>query len=207
MRGLLTIRTLLKGLRCDLRQWLGRSIARMRGPRSYQTRLDAGVVASVLVCRINGRLGNAVFLTPLIDRIHAMFPGAVIDLAMSVPPAEGLLKKKPGVRQIIAFPHKGVDMVWRYLSAVRRMRATHYDVVIDPIPESTGGRIVLSLCRASNRIGYANGSQWAPLTHAIPEFPERMHQGAVPVYLLSNILGVPFAEQDIRLALHLQPTE
>jgi hypothetical protein len=179
----------------------------MKGPRDHATRLNPGVVASVLVCRINGRLGNAVFLTPLIDRIHAMFPSAVIDLAMSFPQADGLLKKKPGVRQIIAFPHKGVDMVWRYLSAVRRMRATHYDVVIDPIPESTGGRIVLSLCRASNRIGYANGSQWAPLTHAIAEFPERMHQGAVPVYLLCNVLGVAFNAEDIRLALHLQPTE
>src|ERR1700733_13132338 len=151
MRGLLTIRTRIKGLRCDLRQWAGRSIARMRGPRDYATRLDAGVVASVLVCRINGRLGNAVLLTPLIDRIHALFPGAVIDLAMSFPHAEALLKKKPGVRQIIAFPHKGVDIVWRYFRTVRQIRATHYDVVIDPTPESTGGRIVLSLSRARSR--------------------------------------------------------
>jgi ADP-heptose:LPS heptosyltransferase len=207
MRGLLYISALLKSLRRNSRLLLGHCIARMRGSRDYATRLNPGTVASVLVCRINGRLGNAVFLTPLIDRIHAMFPGAVIDLAMSFPQAQGLLQKKPGVRQIIAFPHKGVDMLWRYLSAVRRMRATHYDIVIDPIPESTGGRIVLSLCRARNRIGYANGSQWAPLTHAIPEFPARMHQAAVPVYLLCNVLGVPFNAEDIRLALHLQPTE
>jgi ADP-heptose:LPS heptosyltransferase len=207
MRGLLYIRTLVKSLRRNGRLVLGRSVARMLGPRNYATRLDAGVVASVLVCRINGRLGNAVFLTPLIDRIHAQFPGAVIDLAMSFPQAQALLQKKPGVRRVIAFPHKGVDMVWRYLCAIRRMRATHYDVVIDPTPESTGGRIVLSLSRARSRVGYSNGSQWAPLTHAIPEFPERMHQGAVPVYLLCNVLGVPFDQQDIRLALHLQQAE
>jgi len=207
MRGLLYIRTLVKRLRRNGRLLLGHSVARMMGPRDYATRLDVEVVSSVLICRINGRLGNAVFLTPLIDRIHAAFPGAVIDLAMSFPQAEALLKKKPGVRQVIAFPHKGVDMVWRYLAAVRRMRATYYDVVIDPTPESTGGRIVLSLSRARSRIGYSNGSQWAPLTHAIPEFPERMHQGAVPVYLLCNVLGIPFESQDIRLALHLQPAE
>jgi len=204
---LLYIRTRVKSLRRHSRLLLGSSIAQLRGPRNYGTRLNAGVISSVLVCRINGRLGNAVFLTPLIDRIHAMFPGAVIDLAMSFPQAQELLKKKPGVRRVIAFPHKGVDMVWRYLSAVLRMRATYYDVVIDPTPESTGGRIVLSLCRARYRIGYANGSQWAPLTHAIPEFPERLHQGAVPVYLLCSVLGAPFRQEDVRLALHLQPTE
>jgi heptosyltransferase III len=207
MRGLLYIRTAVKSLRRNSRLLLGRAVVRMMGPRDYATRLDTGVVSSVLVCRINGRLGNAVFLTPLIDRIHALFPGAAIDLAMSFPHAEALLKKKPGVRRIIAFPHKGVDMVWRYFRAIRQMRATHYDVVIDPTPESTSGRIVLSLSRARNRIGYSNGSQWAPLTHAIPEFPERMHQGAVPVYLLCNVLGVPFDQKDIRLALQLQPAE
>src|SRR4051812_7787035 len=124
MRGLLYIRTLVKSVRRNARLLLGRSVARMMGPRDYATRLDAGVVSSVLVCRINGRLGNAVFLTPLIDRIHALFPGAVIDLAMSFPQAQALLQKKPGVRQIISFPHKGADMVWRYIGAIRRMRAT-----------------------------------------------------------------------------------
>jgi len=207
MRGLLYVRTLIKSLRRNGRLLLGSSIARLMGPRDYAARLNAGVVASVLVCRINGRLGNAVFLTPLIDRIHALFPGAVIDLALSFPQAEALLKKKPGVRQIIAFPHKGLGLLWRYVAAVRRMRATRYDIVIDPIPESTGGRIVLSLSRAKYRIGYANGSQWAPLTHAIPEFPERMHQSAVPAYLLCNVLGVPFEREKVRLSLSLQPGE
>jgi len=177
------------------------------GPRHCATRLNAAGIGSVLVCRINGRLGNAVFLTPLIDQIHAMFPGAVIDLAMSFPQAQTLLQKKPGVRQIIAFPHKGVDLVWRYFAAVRRLRATNYDLVIDPTPESTSGRIVLSLSRARYRIGFLNGSQWAPLTHAIPESPELMHQAIVPVYLLCNILGVPCDQPGVRLSLHLQPSE
>jgi heptosyltransferase-3 len=207
MRGLLYIRTLIKSLRRNGRLLLGTSIARLRGPRDHGTRLKAAGVASVLVCRINGRLGNAVFLTPLIDRIHELFPNAVIDLAMSFPQAEALLEKKPGVRQIIAFPHKGVSLLWRYVAAVRRVRATRYDIVIDPIPESTGGRIVLSLSRAKYRIGYENRSQWAPLTHAIPEFPERLHQGAVPVYLLCTILGAPFEREHVRLSLSLQPGE
>jgi hypothetical protein len=207
MRGLFYFSTLITSLRRNSRLLLGRSVARLMGPRHCATSLNTGGVSSVLICRINGRLGNAVFLTPLIDRIHAMFPGAVIDLAMSFPQAESLLNKKPGIRQVIAFPHKGVDMVWRYLAAVRRMRATRYDVVIDPIPESSGGRIVLSLCRARYRIGYANGSQWAPLTHAIPEYPERMHQSAVPVYLFCNVFGISFEERDVRLALHLQSSE
>jgi hypothetical protein len=80
-------------------------------------------------------------------------------------------------------------------------------MVIDPTPESTGGRIVLSLCRARYRIGFANGSQWAPLTHAVPESPERMHQAMVPVHLFCSVVGVPWHQHDVRLSLNLQPAE
>ena len=203
----LYLRGLSKSFRRNGRLLLGRAVARVLGPTHYATKLQPGGVASVLVCRINGRLGNAMFLTPLIDRIHEMFPGAAIDLAMSFPQAGSLLQKVPGVRQVIAFPHKGADMVWRYVAAVRQMRATYYDIAIDPTPESTGGRIVLSMSRARYRIGFANGSQWAPLTHAAPEAPGLMHQAVLPVYLLSTVLGVPGNQPDVRLSLHLQPAE
>ncbi len=194
-------------MRRNSRLLLGRSIARLKGPADYATNLSTAAVSSVLVCRINGRLGNAVFLTPLIDRIHELFPGAAIDLAMSYPQAPSLLNKQPGVRHIIPFPHKGVGMPWRYFTAVRRMRAQSYDVVIDPTPESTSGRIVLTLSRAKYRLGFANDSQWAPLTHAAPESAERMHQAVLPVYLLSNIFGTPYDQQGVRLSLHLQSAE
>lgn len=197
----------VKSLRRNSRLWFGRALARLVGPRNYASTLSVGPVANVLVCRINGRLGNTVFLTPLIDRIHELFPGAAIDLAMSFPQAQGLLGNKPGVRDIIAFPHKGVDLVWRYLAAVRRVRATNYDMAIDPTPESTSGRIVLTLSRARYRIGFANGSQWAPLTHAVPEFPERLHQAMIPVYLFCSVFGVPWHQHDVRLSLNLQAAE
>jgi Glycosyltransferase family 9 (heptosyltransferase) len=170
-------------------------------------RLSVAPVSSVLICRINGRLGNALFLTPLIERVHELFPGASIDLAMSYPQASSLLKGQPGVRHIVAFPHKGIGMVWRYFAALCRVRARTYDVVIDPTPESTGGRIVLTLCRARYRVGFATYSQWAPLTHAVPQPEEFMHQAIQPVFLWCSIFGAPFDQQGIRLSLHLQAAE
>lgn len=206
--ALLYIRAASKSLRRNSRLVLGSSIARLKGSPAYGTSLSkAAPVSSVLICRINGRLGNAVFLTPLIERIHELFPSACIDLAMSYPQAPSLLNGQPGVRRIIAFPHKGIWMVWRYFAAVRRIRAQTYDVVIDPTPESTSGRIVLTLSRARYRVGFATQSQWAPLTHAVPQPVEFMHQAVQPVFLLCSIFGAPYDQQGIRLSLHLQPAE
>jgi heptosyltransferase III len=203
----LYLRGASKSLRRNGRLVLGRSVARLIGSPAFGTSLSTAPVSSVLICRINGRLGNAIFLTPLIDRLHELFPSASIDLAMSYPQAPSLLNGQPGVRHVIAFPHKGIGMVWRYFAAVRRIRAQSYDLVIDPIPESTGGRIVLTLCRARYRVGFASQSQWAPLTHAIPQPVEFMHQAIVPVYLLCRIFGARYDQQGIRLSLHLQPAE
>jgi heptosyltransferase III len=205
--ALLYIRGASKSLRRNSRLMLGSSIARLQGSPAYATSLSKAPVSSVLICRINGRLGNALFLTPLIERIHELFPGACIDLAMSYPQAPTLLNRQPGVRHIIAFPHKGIGMVWQYFAAVRRIRARTYDVVIDPTPESTSGRIVLTLCRAKYRVGFATQSQWAPLTHAVRQPVEFMHQAIQPVFLLCSIFGAPYDQQRIRLSLHLQPAE
>ncbi len=185
---------------------MGRVLARLTGPRTASGQLSPDQIASVLVCRINGRIGNTLFLTPLLQRLHEIVPHASIDVATSYPQAYELLQSLPGMRQVIAFPHKGPRLASRYLHALRQLRAQRYDLVIDPVPESTNGRIALSLCRARYRVGFTSGSQWAPLTHAIPETPP-MHQGVQPVYLLSRAFNVPFDASALQLSLHLRPEE
>ena len=51
-------------------------------------------------------------------------------MAIAYPQAADLLGQLPGVRRVITFPYKGVQMVWRYLLAVA-VRARHYDLAID----------------------------------------------------------------------------
>ena len=161
----------------------------------------------MLVCRINGRLGNTVFLTPLVRRIHELLPRASIDLAMAYPQAADIFENFPGVRRVIAFPHKGPGLIRRYIHALRSMRAERYDLVIDPIAESTSGRIAVTLCRARHRVGFATASQWAPLTHAIPEPDHSRHQAIAPVFLFCRAVGKPHSPSDVRLSLCLRPEE
>jgi ADP-heptose:LPS heptosyltransferase len=196
-----------KSLRTNARELFGRTLARLTGPRTGAVRALPHPVASILVCRINGRMGNTMFLTPLIHRLHQLCPSAVIDVAVSFPRAEELLRTLPGVRRVIAFPHKGPTLVQQYLRAVRTLRAQRYDVVIDPVPHSTSGRIALSLCRARARIGWGTYSQWAPLTHAVPEPPGLTHQAILPVMLVDHAFAAPHDPRAVRLSLNLPEAE
>jgi len=200
-----SLKRALRELRGKSREAFGFAFAKLVGPKHLATVLDPAEISTVLICRLNGRMGNAMFLTPGIHRLRALLPGASIDLALSYPRAQELFGALPGVRRIIAFPHKSPRLVRRYLAAVRSLRACRYDLVIDPTVESTSGRIALTMSRARYRLGFVNRRQWAPLTHGVPEPPEihTTHEAARPVLLLSRIFGVPYEPQDVRLWLPL----
>ncbi len=200
-------RKALRNFRGDSRLLAGRLVARLIGPRKYSSRLPIESISSVLICRINGRLGNTVLLTPLTKRIHELLPHASIDLALAYPKAGELLRDFPGLRRVIVFPHKGPGLVRKYLGALRQLRAERYDLVLDPIADSTGGRVALTLCRARYRVGFLTDSQWAPLTHAVPEPKYDMHQALLPVFLLCQVIGRSSDFSGLQLTLCLRPEE
>src|SRR5262245_18695129 len=72
--------TALKGLHYRARCRLDLALTRLRGRRHCQASIDPADVSSVLVCRINGRLGNTVLLTPMPRRLHELLPHAAIDV-------------------------------------------------------------------------------------------------------------------------------
>jgi hypothetical protein len=197
-----------KTLRRRSRLLMGHALARLLGPRGSVTPLQADRICSVLICRINGRMGNTLFLTPLIRKAHELLPHAAIDVALSYSQGGELLRSLPGVRTVICFPHKGgPGLVGKYFAALRQLRANRYDLAIDPVPESTSDRIVLSLCRAVHRLGFATGSQWAPLTHTVPEPGAPLHQAVQPVFLLCQAFSAPYDPNGLQLSLCLLPEE
>jgi len=204
----ISFRVNAKHWRRRARNAIGSWCARMAGPRQYGHYLAPHEVSSVLICRVNRRLGNTLFLTPAIRALHELLPHASIDLFVAHPQAAELLQNLPGVRRTIIVPQK-VTAVRPFFKALRALRSTRYDLVIDPVPESTSGRIALTLTRARYRLGFATRSQWAPLTHAIVDAPEvaAAHEAARAVLLMTRIFGMPYDPGSVRLWLPIDPTE
>jgi heptosyltransferase III len=205
-RARVRIRFLFKNLRHRSREYLGWLLARLVR-RDYATSLRPEEVSTILICRINGRIGNTLFLTPLIRYLHQLLPSAAIDLALAYPAAAELLRGLPGVRRIIVFPHRQPQSIGRYLAALRSLRACRYDLAIDPTEFSTSGRVMLALTRSRYRLGFASRGQWAPLTHAVPLPLQAMHQAVRPLYLPHRIFGAALEPSAVRLWLPLPEQE
>ncbi len=202
------VRRVLRETRARLRHGLGLALRPLLGTRGGGGALDPATIRSVLVVRINGRLGNTLFMTPLLRQLHALLPQARIDVAVSYPNAATLLAGMPGLGRVITFPHKGgAGTPGRYLSALRALRAHAYDLAIEPTQFSTGGRIVLAMSRSKHRLGFATPTQWAPLTHAVDPPLPAVHMGREPVYLLARGFNLPWEPDDARLWLPLTDAE
>lgn len=170
------VRRLRRGLRRHSSRWL----ARRRGtPTPVRAPLPAP--ATILVCRLNARLGNILFLTPLLRSLAATWPDAAIDILVRSPAHVRLLAGMPGVRRVMVVPRRPPAI----LGFVRALRRERYDLAVDPSVHSSGNRIAMALCRARHRLGFAGHDQWLRLTHAAPR-PRERHQARQALYLLTD---------------------
>jgi heptosyltransferase-3 len=183
-------RTAEKRIRRRVRAALSRllrSFGRPGGDRRDQ--LDPAPIRSVLVVRMNGRMGNTLFLTPLLTGINEIMPHAAIDVLSRYPDAPDVLRGLPGLRSVITLPDFGwrdLPAAWRTLQACRSAR---YDLAIDPVPNSAGGRIALALSRARWRLGFGGDEQWLRLDCAAELPPGVGHEALQPLLLLKQAFG------------------
>jgi heptosyltransferase-3 len=203
-----SLRRVVKRLRRRVRAATSR-VAKMAGRAraTPQARLDPDAIRAVLVVRMNGRMGNTLFLTPLLTAIHEVLPHATIDVLASYPDAADLLAGLPGLRNVMALPL--VD--WRHPVTSLRMigdyRSRSYDLVVDPVLNSSGGRLALLLCRARWRLGFSDDEQWLRLDYAAELPPHVRHEALRPLALLQQIFGYQSVPGGARLKVANSPGE
>ena len=183
------------GWRARIKQWrrnnrrrLNRLLTRLFGTTEPRRRPLADDTRAILVVRLNKRLGNILFLTPMLRTLAATLPAAAIDVLIQDPAQKPLLESLPGIRQVLV-QDKSLSGTLRL---VRRIRRQGYDLAIDPSGNSTSNRLAVALCRARQRMGFAAQDQWLRLTHAGPQADSR-HQALQAVELLTNaVSGLDF---------------
>ena len=162
----------------------------------------------ILVCRFVRTLGNSLMLTPLLQEIHATWPGAEIDLVSRSPVATEIYGSFFGIGRIIRLPTHAPRHPILTLRALMQMRKTYYDLAIDPDPQSQSGRLLAILARKRLSLGYGGTHKSGSMTHAVPTDCAPRHQAMEPVFLLRRALGEPPAGRAYpRLDIRLSPLE
>lgn len=162
-------------------------------------------VHRILICHVSHALGNALLLTPLIQELETTWPGAEIDIITRSQVGQVLYGHYAGVNHVFQLPSHGIGHPRQWLRGLRGMRASHYDLAIDPDPQSQTGRLLLLMARATCTLGFSGPKKSGSVTHAIAPPETVRNKGQLPVFLLrSNLPGAiqmdDFPVPDLRLS-------
>ncbi|HYW02298.1 MAG TPA: glycosyltransferase family 9 protein [Gammaproteobacteria bacterium] len=157
----------------------------------------------ILVIRTSHSLGNTLLLTPLLQELETVYPGAEIDIASRSAVAAEIYGYYPGVRRILTVPSGRIRHLPDHLERLRQLRAVAYDLAIDSDPQSQSARLLLGVIRARYKLGYVSAKKSAGVTHGVPVPDHVRHKGMLPVHLLRaatcRFTEAGFPPPDIRL--------
>ena len=177
-------------LRGGFRKMIGQALAGRSATRTgTPARLDPASIRQIVVVRMNSRLGNTLATTALLTALHETMPGASIDVLTTYADAGDLLHGMPGLGNVMVLSNRGWRRLGESLKVLRAYRATKYDLAIDPVPNSLGGRIALRLCRTRWRLGFGGETQWLHLDFAAELPTELRHEVLRPLALLQQAFG------------------
>lgn len=146
----------------------------------------------VLIIRPDDRIGNLVLLLPLLDALHRIWPGVLVDMLLARVSAD-LVQGDPRIARTIVFDKRRlVENGLHLFDLIRRLRQHRYDLVLDashPQEFSLTGSLLTAATRARRRIGYLAGSSGRVLDAGLVFATDPMrHQSEVFLDLLRRLV-------------------
>lgn len=160
----------MRALRRALKRFVAVAASWVLGGRGRALSGDPG---SILVLRIDERVGNVLLTTPLLSALRARFPAARIDVLVAASKASIVADADP-----IRFEKRDLFVrPWRFLSLVWGLRK-RYDVAIDASHWhhfSVSSALLLGWTGSPVRIAHARGEATRFATHVVdaPDGVER----------------------------------
>lgn len=122
-------------------------------------------IKSILLIRPNYRIGNIIFLAPLINELSKALPNAKIDVIVGSKISGKILEPMPNVNRVIDIPRKLLLQPINLYKLIKDTREVEYDIAFNISGASTSAQIVNSLIKAKNKAGFDDSKLWSNFTH------------------------------------------
>ena len=139
-------------------------------------------VKKVLIIRPSHRLGNQLLLTPLVQEVINTFPDCKIDLFVKGGAAHPVFQNYDEVSRIIELPKQSFHHPFLYAIRYMSVRRNRYDLVINAEKNSSSGRLLTSISRATLKI-FGNAPD-----DVKKQYADHRHMSKYPVYNLRACL-------------------
>ncbi len=142
----------------------------------------------ILIIRINYRIGNILFTTPLLRALEQRFPDAKIDILIGAAYPAPLLKGFKTVENVFDFPRKLLkNPLCCYITIFSNFVLNIMIWLLILMPGSASDRGATFLARGTYKLGFNTLRNWSPLTHVVNIPKGMIHEALKPLYLMQRI--------------------
>ena len=156
--------------------------------KTNTTPIELESIHKILVVRINYRIGNILFMTPLLNALEKEFPNAKIDMIVGASFTKPLIQEMPQINHVYDFPRKLLKQPLKLLKFKKFLNQEKYDLIINPNPNSSSNGFFTLLIKSKYKIGFEVANKFTPLTHSMP-FPKEVTHEALRPLLLMQLLS------------------
>ncbi len=154
-------------------------------------RIPTEGIKRILVIRINYRIGNILFTTPLLRALEQRFLDAKIDVLIGASYPAPLLKGFSCVENVFDFPRKLLKNPRNAYLYIQKLRATPYDLIVNLNTGSASDRGATFLARGTYKLGFNSQDNWLPLTHVVDAPSGNVHEALKPLTLMQAFGNKP----------------
>lgn len=144
--------------------------------------VDKTEIKRVLICRPNGRLGNLLLITPLVQEVSEIFPNCKIDLFVKGTLAPIIFENYDVVDKTIHLPKKPFKSLIEYIKVWISIKKAPYDLAINVDQNSSSGRLAVRFSNAKYKFYGDAGDQ------DLENKTDHEHIAKYPVYNFRNYL-------------------
>ena len=188
-------------LRRQLKLIVGRYL-RFFSPNPSCEVINLKSVKNIIVIRINYRIGNMLFTTPLIQQLQASFPDAKIDVLIGASFTKTLFSGFQNVENIYDFPRALLKHPIELFFYVKQLRGKKYDVVFNLNGDSSSDRLATLLAKADYKIAFCNDTTFTPVNRCVKrEDVAIRHEALKPLELMKIFDIAPDYHLKLSIAL------
>ncbi|WP_297440503.1 glycosyltransferase family 9 protein [Sulfurimonas sp.] len=192
-------------LRRAFRGYLYAIISKIVHVGEVQSSLDKSKINKIVIIRPNYRIGNIIFLTPLINEIKKAMPQAKVDVIVGMKLAGEILQGMPNVENVQSIPRALLLHPIELYRFIKDARKEEYDVAINISSGSLSSEIVTSLVNAKYKAGFET-KNFTTLTHAVKKEKLYQHSGHQTLELL-KLFDIALPSKETLLDIQLSDEE
>ena len=169
--------------------------------------IDVATIQKILLVRINYRIGNILFTTPLLNALAKQFPNAKIDVMIGAPFIVPLIQDMPHINKVYSFDRKLLKHPLKILNLRKEMNGNNYDLMILPSGLSSSDTLISWFINAHYKIGFYDKDSFKPLTHTLESPDDLQHEALAPLRLMRLLGAKDESDFDHSLDIKLSDTE